>query len=256
MIDPNAAVHPDAQIADDVQIGPFCMIGADVKIGSGSKIHSHVVIKGPTTIGRGNTIFQFSSVGEDCQDLKYGGEKTQLKIGDGNVIRENCTIHRGTVQGGGVTSIGNNNLLMAYVHIAHDCVISNDCILSNNAGLAGHVILGDSVIMGGFTAAHQFCQIGAYSMMRGGSALFMDLPAFVMASGNPAKAAGMNYEGMRRRGWSSKTINALKTSYKIIYKQGRLLSDAIKILEEMAEETPEISMLSNSLKQSRRGIIR
>ena len=256
MIDPRAVIHPDAKIADDVQIGPFSMIGPHVEIGSGSKVHSHVVIKGPTKIGANNTIFQFSSVGEDCQDLKYAGEPTQLTIGDNNIIREGCTIHRGTVQDSGMTHIGNNNVFMAYVHIAHDCIIGNHCILSNNATLAGHVRLGNSVLMGGFTAVHQFCKIGSFSMMRGASSLFMDLPAYVMASGNPAKAAGMNYEGMRRRGWSSETINRLRKAYKVIYRQGNLLADAITILDEMAEDTPEITALSESLKTSERGIIR
>ncbi len=256
MIDPRAIVHPDAKIADDVWVGPFAVIEENVEIGSGSKIYAHTIIKGPTIIGKNNKIFQFASVGEDCQDLKYAGEATWLKIGDNNTIREGCTIHRGTVQDNGETVIGNNNLLMAYVHVAHDCIIGNHCILSNNAALAGHVKLGDSVLLGGFAVVHQFCQIGSYSMMRGMSALFMDLPAYVMASGSPAKASGMNFEGMRRQGWSSEKINLLRKAYKTVYRSGLMVSDALLILNKMAKDSSEIKLFAESIKNSKRGIIR
>lgn len=256
MIDPSAAIHPDAEIEDDVHIGPFSVIGANVKIGRGSRIYSHVVIKGPCRIGKNNKVFQFSSVGEACQDLKYAGEPTLLEIGDNNTIREGCTIHRGTVQDQGATRIGNNNLLMAYVHVAHDCIIGNDCILSNNVGLAGHVKMGDSVLLGGYAAAHQFCQIGSFSMVRGMSGLFKDLPAYVMASGTPAKATGMNFEGMRRKGWSPEDINALRNAYKIVYRQGLLIDEALLILDDMAKDAPVIKLFTESIKNSKRGIIR
>ncbi len=256
LIDSRAVIHPSARLADDVEVGPFAVIGPDVEIGSGTKVHSHVVVNGPTTIGRNNTIFQFSSVGEDCQDKKYQGEPTLLEIGDNNIIREGCTIHRGTVQDNSLTSIGNNNLLMAYVHIAHDCVIGNDSIFANNTALAGHVIVDDGVIFGGFTAVHQFCRIGQGSMTAAGTALFKDLPAYVMASGSPAKAHGMNFEGMRRRGWSEEIIQDLRRAYKVIYRQNLKLEEAIKLLESKAGHLPQIEVLVKSLQSSTRGIVR
>jgi UDP-N-acetylglucosamine acyltransferase len=209
-IHPTAIIDSSAILADDVIVGAYTIIGAEVELGAGCEISSHVVIKGPTKIGKNNRIFQFATVGEDCQDKKYKGERTFLEIGDNNVIRETCTIHRGTVQDNGITRIGNNNLFMVNVHIAHDCVVGNDCIFANNAGLAGHVKVGDGVIFGGNTGVHQFCQIGSHAMMGGASLVLKDIPAFVMVSGNPAQAAGMNFEGMRRRGWSSETITLLK----------------------------------------------
>ncbi len=256
MIDSRAVIHPSARLADDVEVGPFSVIGADVEIGAGTKVHSHVVIKGPTTIGRHNTIFQFSSVGEDCQDKKYRGEPTRLEIGDNNIIREGCTIHRGTIQDNSLTRIGNNNLLMAYVHIAHDCMVGDNCIFANNTGLAGHVHVDDDVIMGGFSAVHQFCKIGRGSMTAAGSCLFKDLPAYVMASGSPAEAHGMNFEGMRRRGWSEQTIRTLRQAYKVIYRRGLKMTEAIEVLQGMAEGTPQIEILIKSLQASTRGIVR
>ena len=256
MIDSRAVIHPSARLADDVEVGPFTTIGADVEIGPGTKIHSHAVIKGPTTIGRNNTIYQFSSVGEDCQDKKYNGEPTRLEIGDNNVIREGCTIHRGTVQDNSLTRIGDNNLLMAYVHVAHDCMVGNNCTLANNASLAGHVVLGDNVILGGFSAVHQFCQIGTGAMMAVSSTLFKDLPAYVMASGSPAEARGMNFEGMRRRGMSDATIRSLRQAYKIVYRQGLKLTEAVEVLQGMAVDLPEMDILIESLQSSTRGITR
>ncbi len=254
-IHPTAIIDPKAKVAADVQVGAWTLIGPDVEIESGTVIHSHVVIKGPTRIGRNNRIFQFASVGEACQDKKYADEPTRLEIGDNNIIREGCTIHRGTVQDEGLTRIGNNNLLMAYVHIAHDCIICNDCILANNATLGGHVTIGDGAILGGFTGVHQFSVIGPYSMSAGNSTIFKDVPAFVMVSGNPAEAHGMNYEGMRRRGYSKELIRTLKNCYKIIYRQGLRTVEAIAQLEQV-EPVPEVQLLIDSLKASTRGITR
>lgn len=256
-IHPSAIIDPSAQIADDVTIGAYSIIGADVVIGSGCQIASHVVIKGPTTIGQNNRIFQFATIGEDCQDKKYHGERTFLEIGDNNVIRENCTIHRGTVQDNSLTKMGNGNLLMVNTHIAHDCIVGNDCVFANNTGLAGHVKVGNSVIVGGNTGIHQFCQIGSYAMMGGASLVLKDIPAYVMVSGNPAQAAGMNFEGMRRRGWSSETITLLKRAYKIVYRQGLTLDVAVAQLEqEILPICPEVSAFIDSLKASTRGITR
>ncbi|WP_330926786.1 acyl-ACP--UDP-N-acetylglucosamine O-acyltransferase [Candidatus Sororendozoicomonas aggregata] len=254
-IHPTAIVDPKAKLADDVQVGPWTYIGPNVEIGSGTLIHSHVVIKGPTVIGKNNRIFQFSSVGEDCQDKKYVDELTYLEIGDDNIIRESCTIHRGTHQDEALTRIGHRNLLMAYVHIAHDCRVGNDCVLANNSTMGGHVVIGDGVILGGFTAVHQFCVIGSFSMTAGHTAVYKDMPAFVMASGNPAAAHGMNYEGMRRRGYSKELIQTLRRCYKIIYRQGLRIGEAIEKLESIGTQ-PELQLLIDSLKASTRGITR
>ncbi len=257
-VHPAAIVEPGATIGAGVSVGPWTFIGAGVEVGAGTRIHSHVVLKGPTVIGKNNIIYQFASVGEACQDKKYTGEPTRLVIGDNNIIRECCTIHRGTAQDKWLTSIGNNNLLMAYVHIAHDCVIGNDCIFANSTALAGHVIVDDGAIMGGYTAVHQFCRIGAYSMTAGQTGLFKDLPAFTMASGNPAKTHGMNVEGMRRRGYSQELIGRLKECYKIIYRRGLRMQDAIEQLQSMQsrDPEPEVQLLIDSLLASTRGITR
>ena len=254
-VHPTVIVEPGARIGEDVEVGPWTYIGADVEVGKGTRINSHVVVKGPTVIGNNNRIFQFSSVGEECQDKKYAGEPTRLVIGDNNIIREGCTIHRGTIQDQWLTSIGSNNLLMAYVHVAHDCVIGDNCIIANNVALAGHVIVGDSVILGGYTTVHQFCKIGSFSMSAAHTALFKDVPAFIMSSGNPAEAHGMNFEGMRRRGYSSELISKLRQCYKIIYRQGLRAAEAIDRLESM-ESLPEVQLLIDSLKSSTRGITR
>lgn len=256
MIDHRAIVHPSAELADDVEVGPFSLIGPGVTIGSGTRVLSHAVVKGPTTIGKNNLIYQFASVGEDCQDKKYRGEPTRLVIGDNNVIREGCTLHRGTVQDQSETLVGNDNLFMAYVHIAHDCRVGNRCIFANNASLAGHVVVGDDVILGGFTTVHQFCQLGPGSMTAGRTGLFKDLPAYTMASGSPATPSGMNFEGMRRRGWDEETILKLRRAYKIVYRQGHRLDDAVKILQGMVADVPELVPLVDSLLSSTRGIVR
>ena len=256
LIHSTAIVDPSARIALDVQIGPYSVIGPNVELGEGTKVESHVVIKGPTRIGRNNHIFQFSSVGEACQDLKYNGEPTWLDIGDDNVIREGCTLHRGTVQDSSVTKIGNGNLLMANVHVAHDCVLGNHVIVANNVALAGHVHVGDYAILGGFTAVHQFCHIGPHCMTGAGSVVLKDIPAYVMANGNSVSPHGMNTEGLKRRGFSEGAIKNLRQAYKIIYRQGLTLEAAIARLNEICVDSGEISILIDSLKQSSRGIIR
>ncbi len=256
MIHPAAIVDPSARIAADVEIGPWTLIGADVEIGAGSQIASHVVIKGPTTIGRNNQILQFSTIGEDTPDLKYKGEPTRLVIGDYNRIREGVTIHRGTVQDRGETSIGNHNLLMAYVHIGHDSVIGDHCIFVNNASLAGHVHVGDWAILSGYALVHQFCRIGAHAFLGASTLVTKDVPAYVLVAGNPAEVSNINVEGLKRRGFSSEAINALRKAYKIIYRQGMTVDAVLTELEVMVAAQPEVQLLIDSLKNSSRGIVR
>ena len=220
LIDPRAIIDPSASIGENVSIGPWTLVGPDVEIGDNCQIASHVVIKGPTRIGRGNKILQFSTVGEDTPDLKYQGEPTRLEIGDNNVIREGVTIHRGTVQDQSLTAIGNDNLLMAYVHVGHDCRIGNHCILVNNASLAGHVDVGDWAILSGYTLVHQFVAIGAHSFCGASTYLTQDLPAFVTATGNPAQARMINSEGMKRRGYTKEQVAAVNSAYKTVYRRG------------------------------------
>jgi UDP-N-acetylglucosamine acyltransferase len=251
-----AIIHPSAVIAEGVEIGPFSIVGANVELGAGTKLESHVVVKGPTSIGRNNHIFQFSSVGEACQDMKYNGEPTRLEIGDHNVIREGCTLHRGTVQDAGVTKIGHHNLLMANVHVAQDCVLGDHVIVANNVALAGHVYVGDYAILGGFTAVHQFCHIGPHCMTGAGSVVLKDIPAFVMANGNSVAPHGMNTEGLKRRGFSEESIKILRQAYKIIFRQGLTLEAAIARLQDMSVGDDELSVLIASLKNTGRGIIR
>lgn len=255
MIHPQAIVDENAKLAADVEVGPWTYIGPDVTIDSGTVIASHVVIKGPTSIGKNNKIYQFASVGEECQDKKYKGEPTRLEIGDNNVIRESCTLHRGTIQDNSLTRIGNGNLLMAYVHVAHDCMVGDNNIFANNASLAGHVHVGNGAILGGFSGVHQFCHIGSFAMASMGSMVVKDVPAFVMVSGDTAKAHGMNFEGMRRRGYSPETIQQLKLAYKTVYRKGLTLQDALAQLDSM-NATEELSLFIESLKQSNRGITR
>jgi len=255
-IHPSAIIEPGAIIGANVEVGPWTLIAKDVEIGEGTIIRSHVVIKGPTKIGKNNQIFQFSSIGEDCQDKKYAGEATRLEIGDNNVVRESCTIHRGTSQDKGVTLIGNNNLFMAYVHVAHDCVIGNECIFANTTTLAGHVHIADHAILGGGTMVHQFCKVGLHSMSAGGSIVLRDIPAFVMASGQSAAAHGLNTEGLKRRGFTSDQITALKRAYKTVYRKGLRLTDALEALDEPAKNSKEVELFVNSIKSSDRGIIR
>ncbi|MBI3775745.1 MAG: acyl-ACP--UDP-N-acetylglucosamine O-acyltransferase [Gammaproteobacteria bacterium] len=256
MIDPRAVVHSSTRLAPGVSVGPYSIIGADVEIGAGCWIGPHVVINGPARIGRDNKIFQFASVGEAPQDKKYAGEPTRLEIGDRNVIREFVTISRGTVQDAGVTRVGNDNWIMAYVHIAHDCQIGNQVIFANSASLAGHVHVHDHAILGGFTLVHQFCHIGAHCFTAMNSVISMDVPPYVMVSGHMAKPHGLNVEGLKRRGFSADTLQALRRAYKVIYRSKLTLAQAVEQLKITANETPEIAALVEFLEKSTRGIVR
>lgn len=257
LIHSTAIIDSTAQIAADVEIGPYCIIGPNVSIDSGTKLHSHVVVGGFTRIGKDNEIFQFASVGEVCQDLKFQGEETWLEIGDANKIREHCSLHRGTVQDHGLTKVGSHNLLMVNTHVAHDCQIGDYNIFANNVGIAGHVHIGDYVIVGGNSGIHQFCKIDSYSMIGGASLILKDVPAYVMVSGNPAHAFGMNVEGMRRKGWSKNVIQGLREAFKLIYKDNLTTEQAIaKITADILPEVPEAQLLLDSLIQSKRGIVR
>lgn len=256
MIHEQAIVDPAATLADDVRVGPWTFIGPDVEIGAGCIIEPNVVIKGPTRIGAGNHIYQFSSIGEATPDLKYKNEPTRLVIGNNNVIREGVTIHRGTIQDRSETTIGDHNLLMAAVHVGHDCVLGDHIVLVNNVALAGHVSVGDWVILSGYTLVHQFCKIGAHSFSGMGTAIGKDVPAFVTVSGAPAQAKTINSEGMRRRGFCAEAINDLRRAYKIVYKQGLTLDIAVQRLESMMSASPEVRLLIDSLQASERGIVR
>ncbi|MBD92468.1 MAG: acyl-[acyl-carrier-protein]--UDP-N-acetylglucosamine O-acyltransferase [Halieaceae bacterium] len=256
MIHETAIVDPGARLHESVEVGPWSLIGPHVEIGEGTKVESHVVIKGPTKIGARNHIYQFSTVGEATPDLKYRDEPTELYIGDNNVIRENVTIHRGTVQDRSLTSVGHRNLIMAYVHIGHDSLVGNDTILVNNTALAGHVEIGDWAILSGYTLVHQFCKIGAHSFSGMGTSIGKDVPAFVTVAGSPAEAKTINAEGLRRRGFESAEISELRRAFKILYRQGLTLDVALERLESMVAETPSIQILIDSLKQSQRGIVR
>lgn len=255
-IHPSAIVEDGAIIGENVVIGPFCIVGSGVEIGKGTVLHSHIVVKGVTKIGEDNQIYQGASIGEVNQDLKYRGEPTQVIIGDRNQIREHVTIHRGTVQGGGITRIGDDNLLMVNVHVAHDCQIKNRCILANNATLAGHVELDDFVIVGGMSAIHQFVIVGAHVMLGGGSMVSQDVPPYVMAQGNHARPFGVNIEGLKRRGFDKPTLHAIRNVYKLIYRSGRTLEDVMPEIEQMAEKEGAISFFIEFFKRSTRGIIR
>lgn len=254
--DSRAIIDPSARIADDVVIGPWSIIGADVTIEAGTQIASHVIVRGPANIGKNNKIYQFSSIGEDTPDLKYKGEKTRLVIGDNNIIREGVTIHRGTVQDRSETTIGDNNLLMAYVHIGHDSVVANHCILVNNASLAGHVVVDEWAILGGYTLVHQFCHIGAHSFSGMGSAIGKDVPAFMIVAGAPAAARSINMEGLKRRGFSKDDIATLGRAYRIIYRKGLTVEKAIDELRELSESCAPVCTLIDSLNASSRGIVR
>ena len=256
MIHPTAIIDPGAKLGSNVKVGAYTVIGADVEIGEGFDIRSHVVINGPTTIGSNNTIYQFASVGEECQDKKYAGEATRLVMGNNNIVREGCTIHRGTVQDEGITSIGSDNLFMAYVHVAHDCRVGSHCIFANSATVAGHVYVDDFVILGGGTMVHQFCKIGAHSMSAGGSIVLRDIPAFVMASGQSASAFGLNSEGLKRRGFSADSLKALKGAYRTLYRKGLKLDEALQELKAMDDVDGVIDTFVKSIERSDRGIMR
>ena len=251
-----AIVSKSASVADDVCIGAYTLIGDDVVIGAGTRIDSHVVVNGPTVIGRDNHIYQFTSVGDDPQDKKYAAEPTKLTIGDRNTIREFCTISRGTVQGDGETTMGDDNWIMAYVHIAHDCHIGSNTIFANNATLAGHVLIGDWVILAGFSGAHQFCRVGAHAFLGMYSGVSRDVPPYTMVFGTPGVPRGINSEGLKRRDFSTEQIRNIKEAYRIVYRKGLKLNEAIAQLEQRLADQPELAILLESLRSTERGIIR
>ena len=259
-IHPTAIVHEGAKVHPSASVGAYSVIGANVTVGAGTQIGPHCVIEGCTTIGADNHIFQFASLGGQPQDKKYAGEPTQLIIGDRNTIREFCTFNTGTSQDAGVTQIGNDNWIMAYVHIAHDCVVSNNTILANNATLAGHVHLGDWVILGGLTGVHQFVKIGAHAMAGFASRVAQDVPPFMMIEGNPLAVRGFNVEGLRRRGFTPERLKAVKQMHKLLYRQGLTLEVAQQeignLLEQMPEATQDIALMQAFLASSTRGIAR
>jgi len=253
---PTAQVDANAELAADVEIGAYSVIGKDVRIGAGTVVGPHVVITGRTTIGKRNRIFQFASVGDIPQDRKYGGEPTALTIGDDNVIREYVSIHTGTAQDRGTTTIGDRNWLLGYVHIAHDCRIGNDTTFSNNSQLAGHVTVDDFATLGGFTGVHQFCRVGAHAMVAAGSIVLQDVPPFMTVSGYPAKPAGTNNEGLRRRGFAAGEIAAVRRAYKVIYREGLSLAEAKEKLAAAVAEQPVLAPLVAFLEPTGRGIVR
>ena len=256
MIHSTAIISDTAVIADDVEIGPYSVIGDHVEIDSGTRIDSHVVINGPTKIGKDNHFYQFASIGDDPQDKKYADEPTRLIIGDRNTIREFCTVSRGTTQDTGETILGDDNWIMAYCHIAHDCVIGNKIIMANNSTLAGHVHIGDWVICGGFSGAHQFCRIGAHAFLGMYTGANRDVPAYTLASGQPAVPKGINSEGLKRRDFSTDQIRNIKNAYRLVYRKGLKLAEAIERIEALIDEQQELLPFLESLRSSERGIIR
>ena len=256
MIHSTAIISDSAKIAENVEIGAYSIIGDDVEIGSGTRIDSHVVINGPTIIGEDNHIYQFASIGDDPQDKKYANEPTRLIIGDRNTIREFCTFSRGTIQGDNETTMANDNWIMAYVHVAHDCHIGSNTIMANNTTLAGHVHIGDWVIMAGFSGAHQFCKVGAHAFIGMYSGVNRDVPAYMMVAGTPGVPRGINSEGLKRRDFDAEQIRNIKDAYRVIYRQGLKLDEAMTELQERVASQPELEILLESLRASERGIVR
>lgn len=256
MIHSTAIIHPNARLADDVEIGAYSIIGEHVEIGAGTVVGPHVVIHGHTRIGKNNRIMQFNSLGEIPQDKKYAGEPTRLEIGDNNTIREFCTFNLGTIQDGGLTSIGDDNWIMAYVHIAHDCHVGNHTIMANGVTLAGHVRIDDWVIIGGLTGVHQFVRIGAHAMTGFQSRITQDVPPYFTVAGNPVEAHGINSEGLKRRGFDAAQIAMIKAAYKTIYKSGLSFADAQSALQAQLGDHPELQLLVEFLANSQRGIVR
>lgn len=256
MIHPTAIIDPDADLHPEVEVGPFTVIGAEVSIGRGCRIGPHAVIKGPARIGEDNQIFQFAVVGEVPQDKKFAGERTELIIGDRNVVREFATVHRGTAQDQGVTRIGSDNLLMAYTHVAHDCRIGNHAIMANAASLGGHIQIDDWAILGGFTIVHQFCRIGAHCFTSMGSVVSKDIPPFVTVSGHPARARGVNIEGLRRRGFDSERIALIRQGYRVLYRSGLLIDDAVARLRELSADAPDLALMADFVATRARGLLR
>ena len=257
MIAASAIIHPDARIDEGVAIDAYAMVGAQVEIRKGTWIGPHTVITGPTRIGKDNRIFQFCSIGADPQDKKFHGEPDSfLEIGDGNTIREFCTINRGTGDGGGITRLGDNNWIMAYVHIAHDCHVGSYTVFANNATLAGHVQVEDYVILGGFTGVHQFCRIGQYCFTAIASVVVKDIPPYIIVSGNGAKPSGLNKEGLKRHKFSAATVKLLRQAYKIVYREGLVLKEALQRLQPLADECEEVACFAKFIAASDRGIVR
>jgi UDP-N-acetylglucosamine acyltransferase len=256
MIDARAVISPQAEIAADVEVGPFSIIGRDVVVGAGTWIGPHAVINGPTRIGVGNKIFQFASIGDAPQDKKYKGEPTRLEIGDRNVFRECVTVNRGTTHGLGVTHIGNDNLLMAYSHVAHDCHLGNQIVLANCATLGGHVELGDWVIMGGLSAVHQFTKVGAHCFLAHNAAVTRDVPPYIMAVGRPAVPHSVNSEGLKRRGFTEEQIRNIRRAYRVLYRSGLKLQEALEQLETAAASQEEIRPFVDFIKRSSRSLVR
>lgn len=256
-IHPTAIISPSATIDETAVIGPYCIVGDEVTIGAHTILHRHVVVAKLTRIGKHNQFYQFASVGEDCQDLKYAGERTWLEIGDYNTIREACSLHRGTAQDKGLTKIGNHNLLMVNTHVAHDCLIGDNNIMANNVGIAGHVVIGNHTIIGGNSGIHQFCRVDDYSLIGGASLILKDVAAFTMVSGNPARAHGLNVEGMRRKNWSQQTIDVLRQAYLTIFRSGITTAQSLDMLKkDLLPKEPKIQLLIDSLQRSQRGIVR
>jgi len=256
LIHPTAIVDDTAKIGPGVTIGPYSIIGENVEIGEGTWIGPHVVICGCTRIGRRNRIYQFNSIGDVPQDKKFEGETSSLEIGDGNTIREYCTFNRGTRHGGGITRVGSDNWIMAYVHVAHDCQVGSGVVMANNATLAGHVSIGDNAILGGFTLVHQFCAIGAHAFTAMGTAIGKDVPPYMMVAGQPASTRGLNLEGLKRHGFDAATLRALRDAYRTVYRSGLKANEAVEKLEGSGIEVPEIRSLAQFIRTSSRGIVR
>jgi UDP-N-acetylglucosamine acyltransferase len=256
VIHATAIVAADARIHESVEVGPYSVIGSGVEIGAGTRIGPHVVLQGPTVIGRDNRIFQFASVGDEPQDKKYAGEPTRLVIGDRNTIRECVTINRGTVQDTGVTQIGDDNWIMAYAHIAHDCILGNNIILANNVSLAGHCVVGDWAIFGGFSGLHQFCRAGAHCFMGKYAGVSQDVPAYVMVGGTPPAPHGINAEGLKRRGFTAGQIANIRHAYKLLYRSGLKLAEALAEIEKLAAGQPELEIFAASIRDATRSIVR
>jgi len=253
----NSVIDPSAKIDSSVKIGPFCVIGPNVEIGPNCVLHSHVVIKGPTKISDGNIFYQFSTIGEDTPDKKYAGEATTLEIGKENIFREGVTVHRGTVQDKSKTVIGDGNLFMAYSHIAHDCVVGNENVFANTASLAGHVTVGNNVILGAVTLVHQFCSLGDFSFTGLNTLITMDVPAFVKVASNPARPIGLNIVGMQRNNFDNDSVNLIKKAYRIIYRKGYSIKDAIKHLYALNQDkNPALITFISSIERSERGLLR
>lgn len=256
MIHQTAIIHPGAKLGDNVSVGPYSIIGEHVVIGAGTQVAAHVVIEGWTELGCDNHIFQFASIGAAPQDLKYKGEETHLKIGDRNRIREFVTMNRATVEGGGLTKIGSDNLFMAYAHVAHDCKVHDRAIFANGATLAGHVEVESFAILGGLAAVHQFCRIGCHTMISGGAMVVQDIPPYTVAQGDRAKTAGLNLIGLKRRGFSETTVRGIKQAYRLIFRSGLRLEEALQRISVELEQTPELLHFTSFIKDSQRGIAR